>query len=166
MGIVGGYPVGARAAITSYERGLCTKTECERMLSFCNNSGPAFILGVVGAGVFANSSAGMLLYLAHVLASLSVGSVFGFINGTNLLPVRAPSPMKRRSLPGSLSIPYVPVLQESETSVRLLFFSPLQLTCSLPPAPWARLHAALRHYSRRLALTAVVSNACLSAQSK
>ncbi len=78
MGIVGGYPVGARAAITSYERGLCTKTECERMLSFCNNSGPAFILGVVGAGVFANSSAGMLLYLAHVLASLSVGICFRF----------------------------------------------------------------------------------------
>ncbi len=78
MGIVGGYPVGARAAITSYERGLCTKTECERMLSFCNNSGPAFILGVVGAGVFANSRAGMLLYLAHVLASLTVGICFRF----------------------------------------------------------------------------------------
>lgn len=78
MGIVGGYPVGARAAITSYERGLCTKTECERMLSFCNNSGPAFILGVVGAGVFANSRAGMLLYLAHVLASLTVGVCFRF----------------------------------------------------------------------------------------
>lgn len=78
MGIVGGYPVGARAAITSYERGLCTRTECERMLSFCNNSGPAFILGVVGAGVFANSRAGMLLYLAHVLASLTVGVCFRF----------------------------------------------------------------------------------------
>ncbi len=78
MGIVGGYPVGARAAITSYERGLCSKTECERMLSFCNNSGPAFILGVVGAGVFANSRAGMLLYLAHVLASLTVGICFRY----------------------------------------------------------------------------------------
>lgn len=78
MGIVGGYPVGARAAITSYERGLCTKAECERMLSFCNNSGPAFILGVVGVGVFANSRAGMLLYLSHVLASLTVGVCFRF----------------------------------------------------------------------------------------
>ncbi len=78
MGIVGGYPVGARAAITTYEQGLCTKTECERMLSFCNNSGPAFVLGVVGTGVFADSRAGLLLYLSHVLASLTVGVLFRF----------------------------------------------------------------------------------------
>ncbi|MDD6273341.1 MAG: sporulation protein [Clostridiaceae bacterium] len=97
MGIVGGYPVGARAAITSYERGLCTKTECERMLSFCNNSGPAFILGVVGAGVFANSRAGMLLYLAHVLASLTVGVCFRFYKRREpILRTRAGTYEKRK----------------------------------------------------------------------
>ena len=52
MGFIGGYPVGARTALQLYQQGLCTKTEAERLLSFCNNSGPAFILGVVGAGVF------------------------------------------------------------------------------------------------------------------
>ena len=52
LGFIGGYPTGAKTAIAIYEKGLCTKTEGERLLSFCNNSGPAFILGVVGAGVF------------------------------------------------------------------------------------------------------------------
>ena len=51
LGFVGGYPIGARSALTLYESGGCTKTECERLLAFCNNSGPAFILGVVGAWV-------------------------------------------------------------------------------------------------------------------
>ena len=48
LGFVGGYPVGARTAIALYENGQCSKTEAERLLAFCNNSGPAFILGVVG----------------------------------------------------------------------------------------------------------------------
>lgn len=76
LGILGGYPVGARTAIALYQKGQCTKDEAERLLSFCNNSGPAFILGVVGAGIFSSSVAGLLLYGAHVLSSVLVGILF------------------------------------------------------------------------------------------
>ncbi|MCL1819918.1 MAG: sporulation protein [Oscillospiraceae bacterium] len=78
LGFIGGYPVGARTAIALYEKGNCTKTEAERLLSFCNNSGPAFILGAVGAGIFGGTKAGWLLYGAHILASLTVGLIFRF----------------------------------------------------------------------------------------
>ncbi len=78
LGFVGGYPVGARTAISLYQQGMCTRTEAQRMLAFCNNSGPAFVLGVVGAGVFADSKVGVLLYLSHMLASCIVGVVFRF----------------------------------------------------------------------------------------
>lgn len=78
LGFVGGYPVGARTALSLYQKGMCTKTEAERLLAFCNNSGPAFILGVVGAGVFASSKVGLLLYLAHAAASVCVGLLFRF----------------------------------------------------------------------------------------
>lgn len=78
LGFVGGYPVGARTAIALYENGQCTKTEAERLLAFCNNSGPAFIFGVVGAGVFASSRVGLLLYLTHAAASLCIGVLFRF----------------------------------------------------------------------------------------
>lgn len=76
LGFIGGYPVGARTALQLYQQGLCSKTEAERLLAFCNNSGPAFILGVVGAGVFGDSRVGLLLYLTHALASLLVGLLF------------------------------------------------------------------------------------------
>ncbi len=76
LGFIGGYPVGARTALTLYERGESSKEETERLLSFCNNSGPAFILGVVGAGLFSSSLVGLLLYLAHALASVCVGVLF------------------------------------------------------------------------------------------
>ena len=81
LGFIGGYPVGARTALQLFQQGLCTKTEAERLLSFCNNSGPAFILGVVGAGVFGDSRVGLLLYLTHALASLIVGLLFRFYGG-------------------------------------------------------------------------------------
>ena len=78
LGFVGGYPVGARTAIALYQSGQCSKTEAERLLAFCNNAGPAFILGVVGAGVFGSGTVGLLLYLAHIAASLCVGLLFRF----------------------------------------------------------------------------------------
>lgn len=78
LGVIGGYPVGARTAIQLYEKKMCSKAEAERLLSFCNNSGPAFILGVVGAGIFSSSRMGLLLYFAHVAASVCIGILFRF----------------------------------------------------------------------------------------
>jgi sporulation integral membrane protein YlbJ len=78
LGFLGGYPTGARTAIAIYEKGLCSKEEAERLLAFCNNSGPAFILGVVGAGIFSSSRAGIILYLSHTLASIIIGVGFRF----------------------------------------------------------------------------------------
>lgn len=78
LGFVGGYPVGARTALRLYEQGQCSREEAERLLAFCNNSGPAFILGVVGTGVFSDRRVGLLLYLTHVIASVLVGLLFRF----------------------------------------------------------------------------------------
>lgn len=78
LGFVGGYPVGARTAIRLYETKQLTKPEVQRLLAFCNNSGPAFILGVVGTGVFGSGTVGLLLYFVHMAASVCVGLLFRF----------------------------------------------------------------------------------------
>lgn len=78
LGLIGGYPVGAQTAVGLYEKGICSKTETERLLAFCNTSGPAFILGVVGAGIFSDSRIGILLYLVHAAAAVCVGVLFRF----------------------------------------------------------------------------------------
>ncbi len=54
--------MGAKSVIALYENGTCSKVEAERLLSFCTNSGPAFIFGIVGAGVFSGGRIGLLLY--------------------------------------------------------------------------------------------------------
>ncbi len=76
LGLIGGYPVGARTALELYQSGQCSREEAERLLCFCNNSGPAFILGVVGAGVFQSTAIGLLLYGVHITAALTVGVLF------------------------------------------------------------------------------------------
>lgn len=78
MGIISGYPTGAKIVVNFLEQGLCTKEEAERMIAFTNNSGPLFILGTVGITFFGNSTIGFLLLFTHILASFSVGFLFRF----------------------------------------------------------------------------------------
>lgn len=88
LGYVGGYPVGAKTVIELHRSGELSRGEAERLLAFCNNSGPAFILGVAGAGVFASGRIGAMLYLAHVISSLIVGILFRG-RGPMAIPERA-----------------------------------------------------------------------------
>ena len=76
LGFIGGYPVGARTAIALYESGQCSRTEAERLLAFCNNSNPVFLISVLGVGVFGSVRAGVWLWLIHVLSALLTGLVF------------------------------------------------------------------------------------------
>ena len=78
MGIISGYPVGAKLACEFRKQNICSKVECERLLSFTNNSGPLFIIGSVGISMFGNSTIGILLFITHLLASITVGCLFRF----------------------------------------------------------------------------------------
>ncbi len=78
MGIISGYPVGAKIACEFRKQNICSKVECERLLSFTNNSGPLFIISSVGISMFGNTMIGILLFITHLLASITVGFIFRF----------------------------------------------------------------------------------------
>lgn len=61
--------------------------ECERLISFTNNSGPLFILGTVGISLFGSSTIGLLLLITHILGSISVGLVFRFWKRKNVTTI-------------------------------------------------------------------------------
>lgn len=75
LSFVGGYPIGAASVAEQYRCGRISKDEAERLLLFCNNSGPAFFLGVIGTVVLSSVKAGLVLYAAHVLAALCCGAL-------------------------------------------------------------------------------------------
>lgn len=73
LGLAGGYPLGARTVGELLRTGRICQEEAEHLLSFCNNAGPAFILSVVGNGIFHDIRVGMSLWLIHVLSALLTG---------------------------------------------------------------------------------------------
>ena len=76
IGITGGYPVGAAYIAESRSRGEISCEEASSLLIYCNNSGPAFIIGAVGSGVFHSTAAGLILYASHILSAAAYGRLF------------------------------------------------------------------------------------------
>ena len=73
IGVTGGYPLGAAYTARLRSQGLISREEASRLLIFCNNSGPAFIVGAAGIGVFSSAAVGFFLYAVHILSALSFG---------------------------------------------------------------------------------------------
>ena len=77
MGIVGGYPVGARTVGELYRGGGLARERAETLLTFCNNAGPSFIFAIAGVGVFGSQKTGLALYVIHILSALAAGGLLG-----------------------------------------------------------------------------------------
>lgn len=89
LGIVSGYPIGAKIVTELRHANLCSKSEGERLLIFTNNSGPLFIIGTIGMSLFHNSMIGFLLLITHILSAISVGIIVGFFSH---VPIPSSSP--------------------------------------------------------------------------
>lgn len=76
IGLSGGYPLGAAYIADMQRSGAVTVSEAERLLAFCNNSGPAFIVGAIGVGIFHSPAVGLYLYGIHILSALLTGLFF------------------------------------------------------------------------------------------
>lgn len=83
LGICGGYPIGASTCADIYNAGNCTKKEAERALLFCNNCGPAFIIGAIGSGVFKSTKTGVFLLIIHILSAVAIGIFARFFSPIN-----------------------------------------------------------------------------------
>lgn len=75
-GLFGGYGAGARAVYECYKQKQISKKEAERLLAFCNNAGPLFIMGTVGIGFFSSKSVGAVLFLVQIVTALICARVF------------------------------------------------------------------------------------------
>lgn len=73
IGVSGGYPLGASCIADLTRRGDISPADGNKLITFCNNSGPAFIIGAAGVGIFRSSGVGLALYGTHILAALITG---------------------------------------------------------------------------------------------
>lgn len=73
MSMVGGYPTGAKMTAQLLESGSISKSQAKRMMLFCVNAGPAFVMGTVGTVIFSDRKVGIILYFSILISSLAVG---------------------------------------------------------------------------------------------
>ena len=75
MSILCGYPIGAKILSDMVTNNQISKQEAEDMLPFCSSSGPLFVVGTVGAGMFGSKAFGAKLFLVHALSVVLVAFV-------------------------------------------------------------------------------------------
>lgn len=73
LGMLCGFPVATKSAVSLYERGRIDRGELEHLCSFCNGPSSAFLISAVGVKLFGSRSFGVLLYIAHIISSIVVG---------------------------------------------------------------------------------------------
>jgi sporulation integral membrane protein YlbJ len=76
LGTLCGFPLGVKCASELYSDGRITRDECERLIGFCNNTGPAFLVCGIGLGLRGNIHDGIALYLATVFSAVLTGVLF------------------------------------------------------------------------------------------
>lgn len=73
MSILSGYPIGAKIISDLYEKNLISQTDAKKMSVFCTTSGPIFVIGAVGIGMFGEYKIGLILYISHIISSILMG---------------------------------------------------------------------------------------------
>ncbi len=98
MSGIGGYPAAAAMIGRMARERSITRRTAERMLCFCVNAGPSFLIGALGAGLLGSVKAGTILYLSQLFSSLLIGFALSFtekpaVSGTQ--PQRRVEPYPR-----------------------------------------------------------------------
>lgn len=75
LGIICGFPVGARTVCSMVDRGELTPSRASYILTFCNNPGSAFVISAVGVSLFGSARLGIILYTCVILSAMVVGLV-------------------------------------------------------------------------------------------
>ena len=159
LGFLGGYPSGARMAADCFHAGLCSEEQAQSIACACNNTGPAFLIGMCGGGLFGSVRIGVFLYLIHVLSALAAAFL--------LRPDRCPPEDRFAAAPPMPSFSHALIRAVRSAGVScltvssfVLFFSVilklLQKTAILPSVS-----AALAPYTARIGLTAQGTQAVL-----
>lgn len=78
MGMVSGFPTGARLTVLLRQEKQLSKVEAERLVCFTNSSSPLFIIGAVSISFFHNAQLGAVLILSHYLGNICIGLMMRF----------------------------------------------------------------------------------------
>ena len=80
LSMLGGYPLGAKLINEEIEKGEISQKDGAKILNFCVNAGPAFIVSAVGSGFLNSKPAGYILLFSHIFSSLLICLFYRFFD--------------------------------------------------------------------------------------
>lgn len=72
---IGGYPVGVKLLSELKDAGKEYSKEYNTALCYCYNSGPAFVVGIVGIGLYGDVKAGLIVFLSCLAANFTAAVI-------------------------------------------------------------------------------------------
>lgn len=76
VGLMSGYPAGAKLVSALYENNLISKDEATKISVLSSTSGPTFVIGTVGAGLYCDKKTGTIIFIAHALSAAITAMFF------------------------------------------------------------------------------------------
>lgn len=78
LSLIGGFPVGAKLISDLYDTKQISQIQAQRLMLFCVNAGPAFVISSVGYYMLGSKEIGVIIYISLSLASLILGFLSRF----------------------------------------------------------------------------------------
>ena len=103
MSVLSGYPMGAKIIGDLKRQDEISLNEACRLMSFCSTSGPAFMVGAVGAGMLGSGTMGAIIAAAHYAGALANGVLFTAIFGRDGSSSITTGKLQQRSLQESFT---------------------------------------------------------------
>lgn len=79
MGTLCGSPVGAKSALTLFERNRISKEHAEFLCAFTNNASMSFVVGFVGNEIFGDIKIGLKLFVFQIISSAICAVIMKFV---------------------------------------------------------------------------------------
>lgn len=76
MSIISGYPVGADTLRELHSTHTISTRDVSIISTFASTSGPIFVIGTVGVGMYSSLKVGILMYVVHIISALVNGLIY------------------------------------------------------------------------------------------
>ena len=73
---LGGYPCGAKLVGDMLDKKEIDLKTAQRMLRFCINASPAYVISTVGIGLFGSARIGSIIFICHLFTAWLIGALF------------------------------------------------------------------------------------------
>ncbi len=108
-GCLFGFPLGTKSACSLYENKYITKQEAERLICFCSNTGPSFVMGFV-AIILHSQAIGITIYVSQILSAVVIGLLLKRKQNALSESINTSTPFSFACIPNSITASVIPML--------------------------------------------------------